>query len=88
MDLYLVSRRRAWLSEEELAATADCTPAVLGIFDGAVRWVRSYVFEEADGTFSADCVYEAESIERLEAYFDAMMLPADAIRQVDRYAAA
>ena len=61
MDLYLVSRRRAWLSEEELAATADCTPAVLGIFDGSVRWVRSYVFEEEDGAFSADCVYEATS---------------------------
>ncbi|MBE2316108.1 DUF4242 domain-containing protein [Solirubrobacter sp. CPCC 204708] len=88
MNLYLVSRRRAWLSEEELAATADCTPAVLGIFDGAVRWVRSYVFEEADGAFSADCVYEAESVERLEEYFDAMMLPADEIRQVDRFAAA
>ena len=88
MNLYLVSRRRAWLSEEELAATADCTPAVLGIFDGSVRWVRSYVFVEADGSYSADCVYEATSVERLEAFFDAMMLPADEIRQVDRYAAA
>ena len=88
MDLDLVSRRRAWLSEEELAATADCTPAVLGIFDGSVRWVRSYVFEEEDGAFSADCVYEATSVERLEEYFDAMMLPADEIRPVDRFAAA
>ena len=88
MDLYLVSRRRAWLSEEELAATADCTPAVLGIFDGSVRWVRSYVFTEADGTLSAECVYEATSVERLEQYADAMMLPADEIRQVDRFAAA
>ena len=88
MDLYLVSRRRAWQSEEELAATADCAPATLGIFDGSVSWVRSYVFVEADGAYSADCVYEATSVGRLEAFFDAMMLPADEIRQVDRFAAA
>src|SRR5688572_22755741 len=44
MDLYLVSRRRAWLSEEELAATADCMPALLATFGGDIRWVRSYVF--------------------------------------------
>ena len=65
MDLYLVSRRRAWLSEEELAATADCTPAVLGIFDGSVRWVRSYVFEEQEGAVSADWVYESTSVESM-----------------------
>jgi hypothetical protein len=88
MNLYLASRRRAWLSEEELAATADCSPAVLGIFDGSVSWVRSYVFQEDDGSFSAECLYRAESLERLEAYFDAMMLPADEVRQVDRFAEA
>ena len=88
MDLYLVSRRRAWLSEEELAATADCMPALLATFGGDIRWVRSYVFVEEDGSFSADCVYEATSIERLEAYADAMMLPADEIRPVHAFAAA
>ena len=88
MDLYLVSRRRAWLSEEELAATRDCLPAVLATFGGDVRWVRSYVFAEPDGTFSAECLYEATTVERLEAHADAMMLPADEIRRVHRSAAA
>jgi len=82
MNLYLVSRRRAWQSEEELAASSDCAPSVLATFGGDIRWVRSYVFVEEDGSFSADCVYEATSIERLEAYADAMMLPADEIRRV------
>ncbi|RKQ86341.1 uncharacterized protein DUF4242 [Solirubrobacter pauli] len=88
MDLYLVSRRRAWLSEEELAAFSECAPAVLDTFGGTVRWVRSYVFAEADGTFSADCLYEATSAERLEEYAEAMLLPADAIRRVHATAAA
>src|SRR5690349_17246673 len=82
MPLYLASRRGAWLSEEELAATADCAPAVLDTFGGDIRHVRSYVFAEPDGSFSAECVYEATSAERLEEYADAMMLPADEIRAV------
>ena len=28
VTLYLVPRTRAWLSEEEVAAAADCVPAV------------------------------------------------------------
>ena len=82
MNLYLVSRRSAWQSEEELAATSDCAPAVLDTFGGDIRWVRSYVYAEADGTFSADCLYEATSAERLEEYADALLLPADEIRRV------
>jgi hypothetical protein len=88
MNLYLVSRRRAWQSEEELAAFSDCAPSVLAVFDGDIRWVRSYVFAEEDGSFSADCIYEATSLERLEAYSDAMMLPADQIRRVHAVGAA
>jgi len=51
MPLYLVPRTRAWLSEEELAATADCLQAVDAI-SPEIRWIRSYVVQEDDGTFS------------------------------------
>ena len=82
MDLYLVSRTSAWHSEEELAAAAECMPAQLAMFAGEIRWIRSYVYAEDDGTFSADCLFEATSAERLEALADASMLPADRIRRV------
>jgi hypothetical protein len=82
MSLFLVSRTSAWHSEEELAASADCLPAVLEAFGGDIRWVRSYVFAEEDGTFSADCLYEATSAERLQELADALMLPADRVRLV------
>lgn len=88
MNLYLVSRRRAWLSEEEFAAATDCMSAVLATFDGDIRWVRSFVFAERDGAFSAECLYEATSAEVLEAYGEASMLPADEIRQVHVHTAA
>lgn len=82
MDLYLVSRTGAWHSEEELAAAAECMPAQLAMFADDVRWIRSYVYAEDDGTFSADCLFEATSAERLEELADASMLPADRIRRV------
>jgi hypothetical protein len=81
MPLYVVPRTRAWLSEEELAAATDCLPAVNDAL-GDVRWIRSYVVAEPDGTFTAYCVYEASDPEALRRHGDAMMLPTDAIQPV------
>jgi uncharacterized protein DUF4242 len=81
VPLYLVPRTRAWLSAEEVAAAADCVPAVNDTIDG-LRWIRSYIVEEEDGTFSGYCVYEAESPDALLRHADALMLPTDAIKPV------
>ena len=82
MQLYLVSRARAWLSDEELAATIDCVPAVNEMLRDDVRWIRSYIVQEDDGTFGAHCLYEATSREMLLRHADALMLPADSIKPV------
>ena len=82
MTLYLVPRTRAWLTEEELAAATDCLPAVNAVLSDDIRWVRSYIVQEADGTFSAYCVYEASSPEVLRDHADALGLPTDAIKPV------
>ena len=82
VNLYIVPRTRAWLSEEELAAAADCIPAVNETLRGHIRWIRSYVVSEDDGTFSAYCIYEATSPEVLRRHADALGLPTDAIKPV------
>jgi hypothetical protein len=82
MPLYVVPRTSVWLTEEELAAAADCIPAVNESLREHVRWIRSYVVAEDDGTFSAYCVYEATSPEWLERHAEAVMLPPDAIKPV------
>ena len=82
VPLYLVPRTRAWLSEEELAAATDCLPAVNEALGGEVRWIRSYVVAEDDGSFSAFCVYEASGPEALLRHAEALMLPTDAIKRV------
>ena len=82
MTLYAVSRPGAWLSEEELAATMECGPAVAAQFAEHVRWVRSYVMRDADGTFSGHCYYEATSPEWIEKFSEAAMLPVGSIKPV------
>ena len=82
VPLYVVPRTRAWLSEEELAAATDCCPAAAEALGGEVRWIRSYVAAEDDGTFSAYCVYEASGPEALLRHAEALMLPTDAIKPV------
>ena len=82
MPLYLVPRTRAWLSEEEVAAAADCVPAVNETLRGEIRWIRSYIVAEEDGTFSGYCVYEASGPEPLRRHADALGLPTDAIKPV------
>jgi hypothetical protein len=82
MPLYVIPRTRAWLSEEEVAAAVDCVPAVNAVLRDEVRWIRSYIIAEDDGTFSAYCVYEATGEEALRRHAEASMLPTDAIRTV------
>jgi Nickel responsive protein SCO4226-like len=83
MPLYIVPRTRAWLSEEELDAAADCLPAVLDHMDGGdVRFIRSYIVREEDGTFGAFCVYEATSPEAILAHSEWALLPTDAIKPI------
>jgi hypothetical protein len=75
MPLYIVPRTSAWLSEEERAAAADCLPAVLEHMEGGdVRFIRSYIVREQDGTFGAFCVYEATSPEAILAHSEGVML--------------
>src|SRR3712207_3680760 len=81
MPLYVVPRGRAWRAEEEVAAVAGCVPAVNATIDG-IRWIRSYVVAEEDGTFSGYCVYEADDPEALRRHADALQLPTDAVKPV------
>jgi len=81
VTLYLVPRTRAWLSAEEVAAATDCVPAVNETIDG-IRWIRSYIVAEDDGSFSGYCVYDASDPEALRRHADALMLPTDAIKPV------
>ena len=68
MQLYGIRRRNAWATAEELEAAAKRSSEVGDTPGSGVRWIRSYVLQEDDGTLGTYCIYEAESPEALRAH--------------------
>jgi len=82
MQLYGIRRRSWWKNAEELEAGGARSKEV-GDEDGSgVRWIRSYVVQEEDGTLGTYCVYEAESPEALRAHAEKSGFGADEINVV------
>jgi hypothetical protein len=80
MDLYVIRRRNGWKSGEELQQAAARSKKVGDEEMAAdVRWIRSYVVDEGDGTLGTVCVYEAVSPEALRTHAQRAGLPADEI---------
>ena len=44
-----------------------------------IRWIRSYVLTEEDGTVGTVCIYEASSPEKVREHADAADLPVDEV---------
>ena len=79
MDLYVIRRRDAWASPQELEVTAERSTAEGDKADSGVRWIRSYVVNEESGRVGTVCLYEAESPEAIRAHADASGMSADEI---------
>ena len=47
-----------------------------------VRWIRSYVLDETDGSVGTVCVYQATSPEAIRRHASAAALPVDEIVEV------
>jgi hypothetical protein len=80
MKLYAILRRSGWRSPEELQEAADRSTRV-GNEEMAddVRWIRSYVLEEGDGSVGTVCIYEATSPEAIRRHASLADLPVDEI---------
>jgi hypothetical protein len=82
MQLYGIRRRGWWKTPEELEAGGARSMEV-GDEDGSgVRWIRSYVLQEEDGTLGTYCIYEAESPEALRRHAQKSGFGADEINVV------
>jgi Protein of unknown function (DUF4242) len=79
MDLYVIRRRDAWASPEELEAAGERSAAQGDKADSRVRWIRTYVVAEDSGRLGSVCIYQAESPDAIRAHAEASGLPADEI---------
>jgi hypothetical protein len=82
MDLYVIRRRNAWATAEDLEAAAVRSTAEGDKEGSGVRWIRSYVVLEDDGQLGTVCIYQAESPEAIRAHATAAGMPADEITRV------
>jgi hypothetical protein len=83
MNLYATLRRNASKTPDELHAAAARSKKVGDTeMSNDVRWIRTYVMAEPDGTLGTVCIYEATSPEALREHARRADLPVTEIRQV------
>ena len=80
MDTYVILRRGAWSSADELGEAAARSKRV-GDEDmpDDIRWIRSYVLSEPDGRVGTVCIYQASSPEAIRDHAARADLAADEI---------
>jgi len=69
MDTYVILRRGAWGSAEELGTAASRSQKVGDEeMPDDIRWIRSYVLTESDGRIGTVCIYEASSADAIREH--------------------
>ena len=80
MDTYVILRRTGWRSPEELQEAAGRSRKVGDEeMSDDIRWIRSYVLEEGEGSVGTVCIYQATSPEAIRRHAYAAALPVDEI---------
>jgi hypothetical protein len=83
MELYAILRRSGWRSGPDLEeAAARSTKVGNEEMADDVRWIRSYVLDEPDGSVGTICIYEATSPEAIRKHASCADLPVDEIIRV------
>lgn len=82
METYVILRRHGWADAADLEAAAARSTAEGARMPDDVRWIRSYVLVETDGTVGTVCVYQASSPEAIRRHAAAADLPVDEIVKV------
>jgi thiamine biosynthesis protein ThiC len=80
MDTYVILRRSAWASGDELGEAAERSRAVGDEeMSDDIRWIRSYVLDEGEGRVGTVCIYQASSPEAIREHAKRADLAVDEI---------
>lgn len=83
MKLYVIRRPYGWADPDELGIAAQRSRRVGDDEMSAdIRWIRSYVVRESDGSLGTFCIYEASSPEKIREHAERAELPASDIFEV------
>ena len=83
MDTYVILRRDAWGSPEELEQAAARSKQV-GDEEMAddIRWIRSYVVSQPGRRLGTVCIYEASSPDAIRDHANRVGMPASEVMPV------
>ena len=79
METYVILRRQGWADADELTQAAARSTAEGDRVPDDIRWIRSYVLAEPDGTLGTVCIYQASSPEAVRRHAAAAALPVDEV---------
>jgi Protein of unknown function (DUF4242) len=80
VNLYAIIRRNGWRTPEEIEAAALRSRQVADQqMPDDVRWIRSYVLVEQDGSLGTVCIYQSTSPEAILRHAEIADLPVDEI---------
>jgi Protein of unknown function (DUF4242) len=79
MQTYVILRRNGWATPADLEQAAARSTAQGDAMPDDIRWIRSYVLGEDDGSVGTVCIYEASSPEAIHRHAAAADLPVDEI---------
>ena len=82
MQKYVILRRNGWRTGDDLAAAAARSTAEGDAMPDDIRWIRSYVLAEPDGSVGTVCIYQASSEQAIRDHAMRADLPADEIIRV------
>ena len=82
MDTYVILRRAGWRTADDLREAAARSTAEGEKMPDEVRWIRSYVTAETDGSVGTVCIYQASSPEAIREHASRADLPVDEIVKV------
>jgi sporulation protein YlmC with PRC-barrel domain len=80
MNLYLILRRNGWSSTAELQEAAAVSMRIGNEeMPDEVRWIRSYVLDEGEGTVGTVCIYQGVSEQAVREHAKRAGIPADEV---------
>ena len=79
MQLYAILRRNGWRTAADLETAAQRSIATGDEMPDDIRWIRSYVLSESNGSVGTVCIYQASSPEAILKHAEQAGLPVDEI---------
>jgi sporulation protein YlmC with PRC-barrel domain len=80
MQTFVIRRRHGWTNAEELEKAAGISARVGNEeMPDRVRWIRTYVVQEEDGTLGTTCIYQGTDADAIREHARRVGMPADEV---------